>query len=798
MARKSGTSSDRPRCALCGHLISGDPIIKNIGGKSVSFDSKDHARIYKTAYDSGLLDEILTMPPRQKSSAISSLQKKSTVNFAVGGLYCEGCATTAESVLKATPGVSDAAVSYGAAQGRIEYDPDQTNPEELMHKMHALGYHTHMPAIDEGEAAARARTESILIKLIVAIAFGMQIEILYLTNLYPYYAQGTFGTPAVKGIETIVLFLSLPVFFYSGSIFLRGAWEELKARTVNMNTLVGIGITASFGYSVYMTLFGRGPVFFDSTVLIITFVSIGRYLESIGGDDARRAVRSLLDINPRTAKVLHAGSPMEMPVATLKPGDVVLVDFGDLIPADATVTEGDALVNESLVTGESTPVPKTKGDAVLAGSAVSSGNITARVDKPFDDSRLAEMREVVKHTLMTKPPLQLLADRAAAWLTYAILGVSALTFAGWLATGHSLGAGILAGVAVLVVACPCALGIATPLAITVALGRAVGAGVAVRNPNALETAGRIDHMVFDKTGTLTIGKPTVTSVRPAHSQTSRDKFICLAAAVEQFSAHPVGQAIAAACSHPPAAHAFTALAGVGGRAVLADGTTITVGAQHLVPAADLSPLAAQADQERASGASVVWVQADESVMGYIVLSDPVDPQAGQTIKDLALAGIDSEILSGDSAATVQSLAKKVSISDYTGTLSPEAKAAIIKERQQANQKVGMVGDGANDAPALAQADVSFTVASGTTIAGETSDILLVRDDLRLAAWFIRLSRATDGVIKQNLGWAMVYNSVAVPLAAFGIIRPAIAAIAMAASSLIVVMNSLRLKRLRLG
>ena len=727
------------------------------------------------------------------------MSQKATVNFSVKGLTCEDCVVEAESVLKAANGVSEANVSFGAEQGRVEYDPALTSPDELMHKMHALGYHTHLPRIDEDSAAAQARAEGILVKLIVALAFGMQIELLYLTNLYPYYAQGVFGTAGLKGIEYITLFLCLPVYFYSGSIFLRGAWEELKARTANMNMLVGIGITASFWYSVYMTLFGRGPVFFDSTALIVTFVSIGRYLEAVGGDDARREVRSLLDINPKTATVMHDGRPMSMPAATLKPGDVITVDAGVLVPADATVTEGAIEVNESLVTGESTPLAKTVGSLLLAGSAVSSGSATARVDKAFGNSRLAEMRSVVKQTLLAKPALQLVADRAAGWLTYTILTVALITLVGWLATGHTAGAGVLAAVAVLVVACPCALGIATPLAITIALGRSIKTGVAVRNPEALETAAGIKHMVFDKTGTLTVGRPVVAAVRPNPAWNGDpDSLLCLAAAVEQFSTHPVGLAIAASCPRPAVARDFSPLEGMGGRAVTIDGTTITVGTETLIPSSASSSLAAEAAVRRGSGASVVWVQADEEIIGYIAVADPIDPQARRAIDDLASEGIASEILSGDTAATVHSIANKLNLPEYTGALSPLAKANAIGKKQEIFGRVGMVGDGANDSLALAQADVSFTVASGTTVAGETSDVLFVRDDLRLAAWFIRLSRATNRLIKQNLAWAMVYNVVAVPLAAFGVIRPAIAAIAMAVSSLIVVVNSLRLKRINLA
>jgi P-type Cu2+ transporter len=738
-------------------------------------------------------------PARDKAAAANPRPgKKATAHFTVDGMYCASCAVSAEDVLKTVPGVSDAAVSFGAAQGRVDYDPTVTNPTELMNHVHALGYHTHLPSIDEDGAAAQARSENILVKLIVAVAFGMQIELLYLTNLYPFYAQGTFGTPEIKSIEYIAMFLCAPIFFYSGSVFLRGAFEEIKAKTVNMNALVAIGISASFGYSVYMTLFGRGPVFFDSTALIVAFVSVGRYLESIGGDDARREIRSLLDINPRTARVIHDGMTMTMPVETVRPGNIVSVSEGEIVPADAVVEDGTAEINESLVTGESSPVSKKPSSLILAGSSVASGSVTARVVKAFDQSRLAQMRDAVKQTLMAKPPLQQLADRAAGWLTFTILALAAVTLAGWLITGHSAGAGVLAAVAVLVVACPCALGIATPLAITVSLGRAVRAGVAVRNPGALESASHLDHIVFDKTGTLTVGRPTVTAVQSVEdTETGDDELLCLAAAVEQFSSHPVGQAIAAACPTPAEARDFAPLSGMGGRAILNDGTPIMVGTEYLVPSSYESPLAGSANMRRAAGESVVWVQVDGKVLGFLALSDPPDQRAEQAIEQLEADGISAEILSGDAPATVKALADNLHVAESTGALSPAAKARVIAARQHGQHQIGMVGDGANDAPALAQADVSFTVASGTTIAGETSDVLLVRDDLRLAPWFIKLSRVTNRVIKQNLGWAMIYNVVAVPLAAFGVIRPAIAAVAMAVSSLIVVMNSLRLKSIRL-
>ena len=448
------------------------------------------------------------------------------------------------------------------------------------------------------------------------------------------------------------------------------------------------------------------------------------------------------------------------------------------------------------------PVNMNRGDTVLAGSVVTDGALTARVTCPSLGSRLAQIASLVDQALGTKPPIQRLADTASAWFAIGILGVAILTALGWLMTGHTLAQAVLTSVAVLVVACPCALGLATPLAMTVAVGRAAQAGVVIRNPEALETAVQVGRMVFDKTGTLTRGQMSVVVVEvapaaPAAEGLSEDQLLCLAAAVEQYSEHPIVRAIVAACRGPmPTAGEFQSLRGMGASARVGDGAgrRVMVGSTAFLGVDDASSLASSARLHAEKGETVVWVGWDDAPAGFVALRDEANPTAPEALTQLARAGIRQVMLSGDSQKTVESVAAELGLREFAGNWSPARKMEQIRAWQAAGERVGMAGDGVNDAPALAQADLSITVAGGTDVAGDTSDVVLMRNDLTLIPWFIGFSRRTRQIIRQNLGWAFAYNLVSVSLAAVGAITPVIAAVAMAASSLLVVGNSLRLQR----
>ena len=478
-------------------------------------------------------------------------------------------------------------------------------------------------------------------------------------------------------------------------------------------------------------------------------------------------------------------------------GNIVRVRAGELIPADGPLQTGQGLVNEAMLTGEARPVNKDVSDMLYAGTVVEDGLLVLTVTSPPAHTRLAQITRLVVETLSSKPPIQRLADRVSTYFAFGILGAAALTFAGWLITGHSVSQALLSGVAVLVVACPCALGLATPLALSTALSQAARQGVLVRSPAALETAAKMRRVVFDKTGTLTRGDLFLDTIAPLPgSEWNKETLVQLAASVEQFSAHPLAAAILRANTAAllPATQ-FVAVRGLGAsaRVMTSNPEMVGVGSERKVNIDPGCPLVELAKQQAAQGKTIVWVDHASTVIGFLALQDQADSAVQTALDWLRREKIDLAVLSGDTLLATQAVARQLGIETYDGSCLPEQKAARIRSWQDAGEKVAMVGDGVNDAPALAQADLSITVAGGSDVAGQTSDLILTRSDLTLVPWFIQISRHTRQIILENLGWAFAYNLVAVPLAIFGIISPVIAAVAMAASSLLVVLNSAPVK-----
>ena len=712
-------------------------------------------------------------------------------------MWCAGCAVAAEKLLRNQPGVKSVDVSFAAERGRIQYDPAQVDLDDVLQRLDGLGYHARsLTNLDERQA--ERHQENTLLRLIVAAAFGMQIMLLYLEWLYPLYADGSYDTTETRRLQYVVWAMATPVLFIGGSSILRGAWRSLRARTATMDTLVALGTLAAYSYSVYITLTGGGEAYFDSVAMIVMFIMLGRYLETIGGTQARKDIRHLLNLQPQTAHHQQDGTWQDVKAHKLVAGDTILIRPGERVPADAEVLEGHAALDEALLTGESVPVERGPGDTVWAGTVVTDSALTAHVLRPVEQTRLAQITQLVEQTLATKPPVQRLADKASAYFAFGILAAAILTIFGWLLTGHAASTAILAGIAVLVVACPCALGLATPLALTVTLGRTTREGVLVRNPVALETAAQVKRIVFDKTGTLTKGQMTV--IKAVVSPTaglSPDDLVRRAAAVEQFSEHPIARAItaASAASLPPSTD-FQVTRGEGVSAQVDEGVgvLVRVGALSFVGDKTLPEWAAQDVQLHVTrGETVVWAGWDGTAAGYIVLRDEPNPSAREALEQLQAEKIVPVMLSGDDPRTTAAIAQELGLTEFEGRCAPSDKRERIRDWQENGEQVAMVGDGVNDAPALAQADLSLTMAAGTDVAGETSDIVLMHSDLSLVPWFIRRSRRTRRIIYENLGWAFAYNLMAVPLAALGVISPVIAAAAMAASSLLVVGNSLRLR-----
>ena len=777
-------------CELCGMEIHDDPVIRVVSGSEHCFDTEDCALLYERAAKAGMLEEVLADAPEHRRGLIERLGlHHETAFFTLDGMWCAACAKVVEKVLRQGEGVTDAQVSFAAGKGRIDYDPRVTDLKELVHRIERLGYIPRMEGSPESAKAGRTE-ERLLIQVLVAWAFGMQEMVLYIVRLYSAYAAGDFMSLQVRMLQVLALLLAAPALFWGGFTFLRGAWQELRARTPGMDTLVALGTLSAFAYSTWATVVGGYPTYFDSVAMIVQFVILGRYIEMAGGARARKDVRGLMELQPERAWVLGpSGAMHEMPAWQLKPGHTIVVKPGERVPVDATVLEGGGHADESLLTGESATVPKHDGDTIWAGTLVVDGSLTARVEHAVDASRLSAIRSLVETTLSSRAPAERLADKVSLYLTLGVITIALATGIGWSLAGAGLSRALITAVAVLVVACPCALGLATPLAVSVALGGAAREGVLVRNGAALENAGQTTLVALDKTGTVTLGRLEVAG----SGGVPQAELLRLAAAVEQYSQHPLAAAIVSATSPPDAARDFKLQSGVGASAVLDDGSRVVVGRLELMPRQPEKAVADAAISHSAKGETVVWVGRGDDVLGFLALRDELDPMARTAVAELRRRGLGPVLLSGDSEETTRAVAAELGIERNAARLTPELKAEEIARLQSEGERVAMVGDGVNDAPSLARADLSVTVAGGTDIAGQTSDVVLNRDDLNLVPWFISAASATRRIIRQNLAWAFAYNIVALPLAAAGIITPAIAAIAMASSSLLVVGNSLRLR-----
>ena len=618
-----------------------------------------------------------------------------------------------------------------------------------------------------------------------------------------------FTVPAPFGLRDDVfsLLLSLPVIFYSAWIFFDGAYRALKARTLDMMVLVAVGVGAGWLYSVGVTLTGGGDVFYEAATVLTAFVLLGHWFEMRARGGANDAIRSLLELAPPKAVVLRDGHEVEVPTADVQVGDLLLVRPGSKIPVDGVVESGESEVDESMVTGESLPVPKTPGAQVIGASVNMSGTLRVRATKVGADTALAQIVALVQEAQNSKAPGQRLADRAAFWLVLVALIGGALTFAVWLAVGAGVQTALLFAITVVVITCPDALGLATPTAIMVGTGLGAKRGVLFKNATALETAARIDTVVMDKTGTLTKGEPEVTDV--IADGIDEHELLALAAAVERESEHPLAAAVVRYADERGAnrlsANGFRNVAGHGAIATV-DGHRVVVGNRRLMADenVDLGALAARRDELAATGRTAVFVAVDGRAAGVIAMADAPRDTAAAAVAALHDTGVRVVMLTGDNEATARRIADQLGIDEVIAEVLPGDKAAQVKELQAAGRRVAMVGDGVNDAPALAQADVGIAIGAGTDVAIETADIVLMRSDPLDVPVALRIGRGTLRKMRQNLGWAIGYNAIALPIAAgvfepaFGLVlRPEIAALTMSGSSLIVAVNALLLKRLDL-
>jgi Cu+-exporting ATPase len=727
-------------------------------------------------------------------NALTKAKPAETLDFAVGGMTCAGCVSRVERALLTQPGVTEASVNL--ATERVRVFGSALDAGALSEAVRRAGYEA-SPLVEgapPADPAPESRRELWHVLIGAALAapllLGMAARMAGLPVMLPGWAQ---------------LLLAAPVQFWLGARFYAGAWKALRAGAGNMDLLVALGTSAAFGLSVWSLLLGDGgALYFESAALIIVFVMLGKWLEGRARGATASALRALMRLHPTTARVRRAGTEVEVPVASLRLGDTVVVRPGERIPVDGRVIDGSAAVDASALTGESLPVDVVPGAAVRAGTVDTDGLLAVEATAIGAETMLARVVRMVEGAQASKAPIQRLVDRVSAVFVPVIVGLAVLTFVGWLLAGAAPATALLNAVAVLVIACPCALGLATPTAIMVGTGAAARAGILIRDAGVLERAQAIRLVAFDKTGTLTEGQPAVVAVTPAGAQAA--DVLRLAAALQRGSEHPLARAVLARAEAdgiaPPRVERFRALPGRGVSGVL-DGRTLLLGNRALLAASGVTieMLEAAAVAQEAQGRTVSWLAEAAPVprvLGLIGFGDAPRAGAAAAVRRLHAMGLGTALLTGDSAGAAASVAGALGIETVEAGLLPADKSASLGRLRAALGGVAMVGDGINDAPALAAADIGIAMAGGTDVAMETAGIALMRPDPGLVADALDIARRTTGKIRQGLFWAFAYNAIGVPLAALGWLSPAVAGAAMALSSVSVLANALLLRRWRAG
>lgn len=721
------------------------------------------------------------------------------VEFDVFGMTCAACSTRIEKVLNKQDGVTRATVNLATESATVEFNPAVISEQELIQRIRKLGYDAKVKAdAAERKTHKEQQIKALRTKLIVAGILSLPLLITMLDHLFRIELPAIFMNPWFQFL------LATPVQFFIGWQFYVGAYKNLRNGSANMDVLVALGTSAAYFYSLYeaiKTIGNSGYVphlYFETSAVLITLILLGKYLEVRAKSQTTQAISRLLGLQAKQARVVRDGKEILIPVEDVVVGDRLIVKPGEKIPVDGVVVKGSTAVDESMLTGESIPVEKTVGSEVIGATLNKNGTIEMRATKVGKDTALAGIVKIVEEAQGSKAPIQRMADIISGYFVPIVVAIALLTFIIWFTfvTPGNFEPALVAAIAVLVIACPCALGLATPTSIMVGTGRSAENGILFKGGEHLERTQELDTIVLDKTGTITKGEPEVTDF------TGDKELLQYVASAEKASEHPLAEAIVKYAKEQGIplleTETFTAIPGHGIEAMI-DGKHVLVGTRKLMRdrGVAIAPFEELMNEYERSGKTAMVIAIDGKYQGVIAVADTVKETAKEAIRELKQLGLDVIMLTGDNERTARAIAKDVGIDHVIAQVLPGDKADRIKELQLQGKKVGMVGDGINDAPALAVADIGIAIGTGSDVAIETADVTILGGDLKLIPKAIRLSRATMRNIKQNLFWALVYNSLGIPIAALGLLAPWIAGAAMAFSSVSVVTNSLRLKRVKI-
>ena len=742
------------------------------------------------------------------------------INLKLRGMSCASCASSIEEAISNVPGVESCNVNFGAEQAAIKYNPRRTSIEDIQDAVEEAGYSSYslqeqemVTGEDDAEKAARqAESRELIRKIIVG---GIISIILIIGSLPMMTGLELPFIPAWLHNAWLQLILTAPVQFWCGYRFYIGMWKAFKRHAATMDTLIALGTSAAFFYSLFATIFpdfflnqGLMPeVYYETAAVVITLILLGQWLENRAKGQTSEAIRKLMGLQAKDARVIRDGREIDVPINEVQIGDTILVRPGEKIPVDGEITKGSSTIDEAMVTGESIPVKKQPGDEVIGATINKTGSFQFRATRVGTDTVLAQIVKLVQDAQGSKAPIQRLADQVTGWFVPVVIAIAIATFVLWFIVMGNVSLALITTVGVLIIACPCALGLATPTSVMVGTGKGAENGILIKGAESLELAHKLQTIVLDKTGTITQGKPTVTNYQTVRGtgNNAELKLLRLVAAVERNSEHPLAEAVVRYAQsqniQPAEAEDFEAVAGSGVQGTVS-GHLIQIGTQRWMSELGIrsDELQKQKDIWEAEAKTVVLIAVDKELQGIMGIADAVKPSSNAAVRALRNLNLEVVMLTGDNQKTAEAIARQVGIVRVEAEVRPDQKAAKVKELQQEGKIVAMVGDGINDAPALAQADVGIAIGTGTDVAIAASDITLISGELQGIVTAIELSKATISNIRQNLFFAFIYNVLGIPIAAgilfpfFGwLLNPIIAGGAMAFSSVSVVTNALRLR-----